>query len=1095
MTADTLGESIARFAESVASNFEIAIAAQPEDQLKRPVQNLLEAAGRHLGVEVRTRTEATVAEVGGRPDVGVTREKLLTGHVELKAPGKGARTTAFRGADRAQWQRFQALPNLIYTDGSEWALYRNGERVGPLVRLSPDVTAIGEVDADQATALADLLRDFLFWEPTAPSTPRALAELLAPLCRFLRDEVLDAVARTGSALHEVAEDWRRVLFPDAGDAQFADAYAQTVTYALLLARFEGTERVDTDTAAHDLERRHGLLARALRLLSAPEVRREIELGVDLLERVIGAVDQVRLARQGDDPWLYFYEDFLAAYDPKLRKDRGVYYTPSEVILAQCRLTAELLIDRFERPFAFAADDVISLDPAAGTGAYPRAALALSLDIVQREYGPGAVAGRASVLARNLHAFEILVGPYAVAHLRLTQGILDHGGELPGDGVHVYLTDTLESPTAEGPKQERMGFMYQLLSDEHRRARAVKAKTHVFVCLGNPPYDREQKKQGEIRARKGGWVRFGDKTPDSPPPILEDFLAPAQQAGYGIHLKNAYNDYVYFWRWALWKVFESTQGPGIVSFITASSYLRGPGFVGMRQHMRQVLDELWVLDLEGDSLGPRKTENVFDQVQTPVAIAIGVRYGDPQPRVPAKVRYARLTGSRGEKLARLSAIRSFDDLAWEDCFAGWMRPFLPEREGDYFAWPSLTDLMPWQISGLQVKRVWPIGTIPGILVARWEALIGTTGRERGSLLRETRDRQINKSYQWLGARLTPLALEKDKSPPALVPYSFRTLDRQWLLLDARLIDFARPGLWKIHNDRQLYLTSLLTTVLGTGPSASVAANPPDLHHYRGSFGGKDVIPLWRDAAASEPNVVAGLLDLLTGTFGRSVSPENFFAYAYSILASPAYAERFSEELTVPGPRLPITRDGALFDRAVELGRRLIWLHTYGERFVPSGERHGRIPKGQARALKAIPGQPERYPERFEWNEQTETLRVGDGEIGPVSRDVWEHSVSGLEVVKSWLGYRMRQPSGKKSSPLDEILPERWTAELTEELLRLLWILEQTIELQPELAALLEDVTAGATFTANELPKPSKAEKEAPTGDDEQEEPERDLPFET
>lgn len=131
------------------------------------------------------------------------------------------------------------------------------------------------------------------------------------------------------------------------------------------------------------------------------------------------------------------------------------------------------------------------------------------------------------------------------------------------------------------------------------------------------------------------------------------------------------------------------------------------------------------------------------------------------------------------------------------------------------------------------------------------------------------------------------------------------------------------------------------------------------------------------------------------------------------------------------------------------------------------------------MKAIPGAPERYPERFEWDEQAETLSVGDGEIGPVTRKVWEHSVSGLEVVKSWLGYRMRQPSGKKSSPLDEILAERWTAEMTEELLRFLWILEHTIELQPELAALLEEVTAGETFTADELPQPSAAENEAPT----------------
>jgi hypothetical protein len=496
-------EAVERFAEEIRRNFSAGFEAQPEDQLKRPVQGLLEQTGRLLGREVRTRTETRVDEVAGRPDIGVAVERLLSGHVELKAPGKGARTAGYRGSDRTQWQRFVALPNVLYTDGSEWALYRSGERHGAIVRLSPDITTAEEVEPTTAEELIDLLRDFLFWQPVTPATPRGLAELLAPLCRYLRDEVLHAVAVPDSALARVADDWRRVLFPDADDAEFADAYAQTVTYALLLARFEGTERIDTDAASRDLERRHGLLARTLRILSSPDVRKEIELGVELLERVIGAVDEVRLAHQGDDPWLYFYEDFLAAYDPKLRKARGVYYTPPEVILTQCRLVAALLEGPFDRPLAFADDDVVSLDPAAGTGAYPRAALALGVDRVRERFGPGAVAGRATRLALNLHAFELLVGPYAVAHLRLTQGILDHGGDLPTDGVHVYLTDTLESPTVEPLPQERMGFMYQPLADEHRRAREVKARTRVLVCLGNPPYDRQQKEIGEGGRRKGG----------------------------------------------------------------------------------------------------------------------------------------------------------------------------------------------------------------------------------------------------------------------------------------------------------------------------------------------------------------------------------------------------------------------------------------------------------------------------------------------------------------------------------------------------------------------------------------------------------------
>ena len=645
-----------RFTAALAEASATPLDAQLEDQLKRLVQRLVEEVGTLvLRRRVTSRTEARVEGLGARPDlVFLIDGRLLIGHVELKAPGKGARVEKLKGADRSQWQRLQALPNLIYTDGSEWALYRDGRRVAGPASLAED---------EARAAVVSLLRDFLLWEPAVPTTPRGLAALLAPMCRFLRDEVEAAVKAPESTLAQLAADWRRVLFPEASDEQFVDAYAQTVTYTLLLARFEGAERITTETAAQALTCRHGLLARTLQILSLPEVRAEIGLGIELVERAVSGVQHEALRQLSDDPWLYFYEDFLAKYNPKLRKDQGIYYTPPEVVRLQVRLTAELLTERLGKRFVFADDGVVVLDPAAGPGAYVREALALAVERVTETYGPGDVPARAGKLAANLHGFEILVGPYAVAHLRLTQGILDHGGELPPEGVHVFLADTLESPLADPVgEQLRFSVMEKPLAEEHRRAREVKSKARVLVCFSNPPYDREQVPLAEQqRRRKGGWVRFGDR--DKAPgeaPILEAFLEPVRAEGQGVHLKNLYNDYVYFWRWALWKVFETTGGPGIVSFITASSYLRGPGFGGMRKVMRETFDELWILDLEGDDRGPRKTDNVFN-IQTPVAIAVGVRYGEPRPTEPTQVHYAQLTGSREEKLASLQAIERLEQV--------------------------------------------------------------------------------------------------------------------------------------------------------------------------------------------------------------------------------------------------------------------------------------------------------------------------------------------------------------------------------------------------------------------------------------------------
>lgn len=1096
--ADHVHRALQDLARGLTDAFASPIPGDAEDQLKSHLRPFVEAAATALGSrDVVVKTESRVAH--GRPDLGVGRVSGLTGHIELKAPGRGANPNRFTGRDGRQWNNFKSLPNLIYTDGLEWTLFHGSKRIDR-VRLSGDLTTDGPsaVALSDARQLGDLLQTFFSWQPIAPATPKRLAETLAPLARLLRRDVLEALRDKSSAISQLRRDWRSVLFANADSNQFADAYAQTLTYALLLARLGGLDTAGANIAQDTLrERGHTLLADVLRTLAHPQAQDETETSVKLLERVIGAVDVDRLRRGGADPWLYFYEDFLAEYDPKLRNDRGVYYTPVQVVRAQVRLVGELLKQRFGKELTYADDGVVTLDPAAGTGSYPLAVIEHALTAVADRMGKGAVPGHASALARNVHAFELLVGPYAVAHLRVSERIEAHGGALPDDGAHVYLTDTLESPHAATPGL--MPLSLRTLGDEHERARRIKAQIPVLVCLGNPPYDRQEIELGDDETqRKGGWVRFraADAEEDARP-LLEDFLDPARQAGAGVHLKNLYNDYVYFWRWALWKVFDSTEGAGIVSFITAASYLRGPGFVGMREVMRRTFDELWIIDLEGDSLGARKTENVF-AIRTPVAIAVGVRYGGPKPNEPATARYVRLTGTADEKRARLGEVRGFNDLEWQPCFDGWQQPLLPEGSGDYWAWPALTNVFPWQQSGVKAGRTWPVGPSVEVLKKRWRVLLDSAGESRRVLFK---DSPTGRRLDSLAERVTPhtgddrriSALDSDSPFPGVVPVAYRSFDRQRIIADGRLMDRSGPPLWHAHGDRQVYLTSLLTNVLGPGPAVTAAAHLPDLDHFRGSYGAKHVVPLWRDPDATEPNVTTGLLETLSEALGRPVTASELFAYAYALLASPAYVDRFGEELIVPGPRLPLTKDPALFLRAATLGAKLIQLHTYGERFADHGLGDGLSPAGaglvparnvqpgSAKCVHPVGESPDAYPDRFEYIETTKTLVVGAGRFEPVHPQVWEFSVSGFRVVRSWLRYRMRQGAGHQSSPLDAIRPHLWTAQFTNELLELLWTLEATLEHYPALADLLDAITAGSTFTAAELPQPSDQQRQSPKFD--------------
>lgn len=939
--------ALRQFADAIHKKFSVHVSGEPEDQLRAPLEELLSAAGEQAGVAVVAIGETLLDNHGGKPDFGVSANKLLCGHVELKSPGKGADTATFAGHDKKQWERFRNLPNILYSDGREFALYRAGKQER-LLRLDGDPRSKGAkaVTEENAHAFNALIRDFLTWEPIVPNTSAQLAEYLAPLCRILRDDVRDALRAKAPGVVAAASDWRRYLFPGADDDRFADAYAQTVTFSLLLARSNGSDTLFLDEAIASLTHANSLLSRALHVLTDPLVKEHLSTSLGLLQRVINAVPTGTMSGGRRDPWLHFYEDFLSEYDPVLRKDAGAYYTPVEVVQAQVRIADDLLRTRMKKPMGFATGGVNVLDPAVGTGTYLLGIVEHALEQVEQAEGHGAVAARADVLGGALYGFEIMVGPYAVAALRLTRMLQQYGGHVPGDGAQIMLTNTLESPHEKIPE---LPLLYQPIGLEHKRAKRVKDTVPILVCLGNPPYDRHAAATDDNKAMTGGWVRWGESKTGKDA-ILEDFIEPVKQAGHGGDLKNLYNLYVYFWRWALWKTFEHdlATGPGIVSYISASSFIDGDAFLGMRRWMRRQCDEIWVIDLGGEGRGTRKDDNVF-AIQTPVAITIAVRYGGPNPDVPAKTRYARIEGKRAAKLERLESLRSLDGLVFAECPDDWDAPFRPEGKGKYFDWPLLTELMPWQTSGAQIKRTWPLAPERHVLHVRWKELLGAS--DRATAFKETRDRTIDRPVSSFSGQASLTAL-KNLPPSAPTPeisaYGYRSFDRQFLLADNRLGDYMRPSLWAGQSKSQVYFASALTQPLSGGPALTASANVPDLHYFSGR-GAKDILPLWRDAAATQPNLHPDLLKLLTKIYGLAVAPEDVAAYFYAVLAQPAFTARFHEALATRELRVPLTENAGLFARAVKLGRELLFLHTYGERFAQGQA----WPAPAVKCLKAVP----------------------------------------------------------------------------------------------------------------------------------------------
>lgn len=1100
----------------------------PEDQLKTPVSRFLESAGPHIrrrSVKVRTEQRMGAGDVveGVRLDLAVQEDDgALIGHVELKAPGKSAnpnRKTGWSAHDKKQWTKLSEHPNLIYCNGREWTLWRTGVLLAE-VTLQPGAVD-GTVPAIQLADLSALLSSFLLWSPTMPRTPRALAARLAPVARLLRESVAAEVrphadTKPGApvrGLPALYQNWRNLLMPSASPDQFADSFAQVFTYALLLARIEDPNlRVPLDyKAVTDALSAHGhkLLASVLQLMGQPTSREPVEGPLGLVEKLISAVDVERLTSKSD-PWLYFYEDFLAQYDPAMRKDAGVYYTPIEIVRTQVRLVDEILTSRFGTDLG--QDDVTVLDPATGTGTY---LLETAARVLDRSSAPGA---DATSLRRRLNGFELLVGPYAVAHLRMTQMLERDGADMGRDGVNVLLTNTLTDPGNTQGVGQQMAMAWEVtqqITEETDRANVVKsAHTPIRVVIGNPPYDRGSREKALGSGYAAGHRNIVLEETDTAQALLEDFLEPLRAAGAGGQAKNLYNLYVYFWRWAIWKACEQNPNDaGIVSFITASSFLRGPGFVGMREHMRRQFDEIWIIDLGGDNKGARPEPNVF-AIQTPVCITIGIqrpytktgakrRHSDRRTS-KATVYYQRIRGSREEKLAAVQKVQSpsgpTPELPWTVVDAdGWGDRFTPTGSATFDALPLLDEVFPWCHSGVQVKRKWPIAPDAETFVRRWEALFPQDEKTHvptvdPDLFVEASDRNVSSVCRDIFTGKNLPALDSGGGYTSVftpVRYGYRSFDVQYSAPDPRICSRVRPPLWQAYSSKQLYLVTLTTTRLGRGPAVTASAYVPDLDYFRGSYGAKNVMPLYRNPQATAYNISTALHQALSATYGTEVKADDIAHYVFGLLGTGAYTARFDDELEESAARVPFTADGGLFAEVAEFGRDLLRYATYGERAAEINEHGAPVMfdlTGSSRNPRSTPSAS--YPETWAYDEASGELRIGtvpdgattftdetSGLFTDVPPAVMGYEVSGLKVVESWLGYRMREPRGRSSSPLDRMSPEKWRFD--KELLDLLHVLEYMIAAETPAGDLLDRVLAGTVLTKAELGKPTDAEVKAPS----------------
>jgi len=1039
---------------------------------------------------------------GGRLPVGAIR-RLVQRLVRNERARKGSGT-------HAQW----ALPDLLFfclSEGQEHLLHvvnfreKDGKRVLNVLSWNTDPTQArldllvrrgipdliwGSPDGPRIVMGPEFGKGFTGYREAIRSA-KALSARMAEVAQDVRDEVrgMYEVETEGGPIRALYKDVREQLLGDLTPDRFADVYAQTMVYGLLTARIAHPEEFKAEQSVSALKFDNEFLdAIYSRFRDDSDGVIDVdELGLNELAEELAATNVDELLadfgadNQRDDPVVYFYEEFLAQYDPDQRRDLGAFYTPLPVVRYIVK-TVDDALKSFGLPLGVAdsttwaeyvqarpeiaipkhaepEDAVVSMfDPANGTGTF----LVEWLRQARRNAGTD---GEAAALA-HASAVEISLASYAVSHLKVSLDISDQLRERAR--LPIFLGDTL------GAKHPHViESLADPISTEGAYADEVKYDWNHSVLIGNPPYDRDA-------AAKGGFVlapRVGGRS------LFDDILDDAKKHVIFSHTKSLNDLYVYFWRWAIWKVFEENTGPAVVSMITSSSWLAGPGFLGLRRLAREVADEISVLDLGGAGRGARKEENVFD-IQTPVAIVTLSRAGALDRATPAHARYQRVTGTRQGKLAVLrDLVAGPTAAAWVDLDSAWFAPLSPPTgDNDWQSFVAVADLLPWQQPGCQFGRTSPVAPTKGVLEQRWARFVSTTDQSDRALCfgASSTGRNINTKV----AGLLKLAEEPPGSKPQpIVRYAYRSFDRQWAFDDPRWAKTESPSLWWSATRRQIFMTSLMTNKMNGGPGATVATAVPDFHHFRGSYGGKDVIPMYRDAK-STPNADPKTLALLTRRHrevdpsAASVTVERLFAYTFGVMAGTDYTARYHEALDTPGPRVPVSSDPGLFEQMVRHGERLIGVQTFGERFDANPP-----------STKGIEWEPEpsRLPTAksdIRYDSATEALCVADGALTGVPEAVWKFEVSGMEVIPKWLGYRMAKPAGKagsSKSPLDKVRPTTWSPDWSVELVEIVAALKETLALVADGVAIFEEILVGPLVAADELPPvPAALRKPPKTG---------------
>lgn len=873
----------------------------------------------------------------GAPDFLFMKGKVAAAYAEAKDIGVSLDETE-KGEQLA---RYFGYSNLILTDCLEFRFFRNGQKY-ETVKIAEIRNGEIILDENNCSHLEDTVKEFINEAKEPIKSGAVLAKVMAGKARRIRDNIKQFLkegnVQSNEGLLSVYNVIKKLLLADLDHDKFADMYAQTVVYGLFAARYhDDTPDNFSRQEARDLvPASNPFLCHFFDHVAGPSFDKRIEFIVnELCEEFVHADvqaivhDYYKVEKDDSrDPIIHFYEDFLQAYDSAERKKMGVFYTPLPVV----RFIVRALDDVLKKEFGLngLADSsmveisgvsqgkkikqnvhkVQILDPATGTGTFLNEVISYIQKTFVGQEGRWANYAREELLPR-LHGFEIMMASYTIAHLKLTTTLKESGVDINKGRLGVYLTNSLEKAESYDDTLFAGLGLGQAITNESIAANKVKNDLPVMVVLGNPPYSGVSSNESEYanslvekyKVEPGGKERLQERK----------------------HWLN--DDYVKFIAFA--EDMIEKNGEGVVGFITNHGYLDNPTFRGMRWHLMDTFDSIYIVDLHGNSKKKEvssdgsKDENVF-AIQQGVSIMIAVKNGKKKKGDLAKVYRCDIWGKQKNKFEQLNNF-SIENIKWITLESRLPNLFFVtegsnELDVEYKKGFSINDLFVENSTGIvTMGDGFIVDENRDVLKNRINEFLNNNISEQAL----TEKYGLGKNYaEWVIKNKNSISNDQNK----IVPFAYRPFDNRYTYFDNKLV--WRP---RTNTMRNFVVGENLGLV-----TARSNKNPTPDHFFVSKYMTEAklgesstqsaVFPLYlyADDGTKVSNLKKEIVKEIEKIVG-SVTPENILDYIYAVLYSPSYREKYKEFLKIDFPCVPYPKDEKHFFALAKLGEELRHLH--------------------------------------------------------------------------------------------------------------------------------------------------------------------------